>query len=46
MEWLVRLVPILIIAGIAYGAFGQIKQSFFIAKSVQWNPTNAKTARA
>ncbi|ALS76328.1 hypothetical protein M1Q06_12920 [Planococcus sp. 11815] len=42
MEWLVDLVPILIIAGFAYGAFGQIKQSIAVAKSVPWDSTNDK----
>ncbi|WP_211654949.1 hypothetical protein [Planococcus alpniumensis] len=42
MEWLIDLVPILIIAAFAYGAFGQIKESLVVAKSVPWDSTNDK----
>ncbi|PKG44834.1 MULTISPECIES: hypothetical protein [unclassified Planococcus (in: firmicutes)] len=42
MQWLVDLVPVLIIAGFAYGAFGQIKESIVVAKSVPWDSTNDK----
>ncbi len=42
MDWFEVIVPILIIAAFAYGAFGQIKESIAVAKSVPWDSTNDK----
>lgn len=42
MDWFEVIVPILIIAAFAYGAFGQIKESLAVAKSVPWDSTNDK----
>lgn len=42
MDWFEVIVPILIIAAFAYGAFGQIKESLVVAKSVPWDSTNDK----
>ena len=42
MEWLVNIMPILFIAGFAYGLIVQIKKSLFIVKSVSWHTTSNK----
>ena len=42
MDWFEGIVPILVIAAFAYGAFGQIKESIAVAKSVPWDSTNDK----
>lgn len=42
MDWFEVIVPILVIAAFAYGAFGQIKESIAVAKSVPWDSTNDK----
>ncbi|MDE4085814.1 hypothetical protein PO902_12295 [Planococcus maritimus] len=42
MDWFGVIVPILVIAAFAYGAFGQVKESLVVAKSVPWDSTNDK----